>query len=65
MTTTINQQLSTIKSLFSFQKNHASFAKKQFENCAKSELTKTAQNMLKGGGDGDDDDIIIEDTIGG
>lgn len=64
MTTTINHRSFAFNSLISKQKNQANFAANSFQKFVKNQLDLTAQKALKGGNDGDDD-IIIEDTIGG
>ena len=61
MTTKINRRFSSLSSFISTSNNTANAAPNSFGKFAKNQLTNTAQKALKGG----DEDIIIEDTIGG
>ena len=63
MTTKINRRFSSLPSFISTSNNAANFSNNTFGKFAKNQLSNSAQKALKGG-DGDDD-IIIEDTIGG
>ena len=57
MTTAIDYRHYTNQAIFSNKKR-----KHSFESLTALAITKSGQKCLKGGGD---DDIIIEDTIGG
>ncbi len=61
MTTKINRRFSSLSSFISTSNNTADSSNNSFGKFAKNQLTNTAQKALKGG----DEDIIIEDTIGG